>query len=184
MNTSDITTTILRNLRDDIARIDARVTSHDARFGGVETRLGGIETRLGGIETRLGSVETRFGGVETRFGGVETRLGGVETRLGGVETQLGSVETQLGSVETQLDKLVVWTFELRGEMRGGFQRLDDRMDRLHSHLAETTARLTAQHDDLQATLHQMMAFMGQHGALASRIDACERDIIDLKERAF
>jgi hypothetical protein len=33
-------------------------------------------------------------------------------------------------------------------------------------------------------MHQMMNFMGQHGALASRVDACESDIVDRKERVF
>jgi hypothetical protein len=29
-----------------------------------------------------------------------------------------------------------------------------------------------------------MSHLGQHGSLAARIDLCERDIIDLKERVL
>jgi chromosome segregation ATPase len=138
----DLTTALLRNLRDDTARLDARVTAHDARFDRVDTRFDRVDARLDKVETRLDRVETRLDGLDTRVA------------------------------------------ELTGEMRGGFDRLDGRIDRLHTYMVETTTRLDGRLEDLQATMHQMMNFMGQHGALASRVDACERDIVDLKERVL
>ena len=163
MDTIDITTTVLRHLRDDIAKLDNKVSVLDNKVGVLDSKVGVLDSKVSVLDSKVSVLETRVTAHDARFDQIDARFAQVDARL---------------------DRIEILSFEMRGEMRGGFQRLDDRIDRLHSHLAETTARLTAQHEDLQASLHQMMAFMGQHGSLASRIDACERDILDLKERAF
>jgi ubiquinone biosynthesis protein UbiJ len=61
---------------------------------------------------------------------------------------------------------------------------DERFERLHAAMVETNTRVLIGQQELQDTVHQIMQSLGQHGSLAARVDRCEQDIIDLKDRVF
>jgi septation ring formation regulator EzrA len=132
METTDLTLSILQNIRTDIAKLEAK---HDARFDR--------------IDARLDAHDARFDAHDDRFQRIEF----------GMHELLGAVL----SVDGRCDRLY---------------------ERLHEKLVESNVRMTTAHQELQDTLHQLMSHLGQHGSLAARIDPCERDIIDLKERVL
>ena len=69
-------------------------------------------------------------------------------------------------------------------LRNIMSLLDDRIDRMHGRMIEHDLRATTAHQELQATLNQMMTYFDAQGSLVVRVDRCERDIVDLKERIF
>jgi chromosome segregation ATPase len=113
METTDLTAAILRNVRDDIAKLDAKLDS------------------------------------------------------------------EIAAVRRDLQNCVT-----RDEFRTAMSLLDDRVDRIHARLIENDLRATTAQQELQATLNQMMTYFGAQGSLEVRVDCCERDIVDLKERVF
>jgi chromosome segregation ATPase len=117
METTDLTTAILRNIRDDIAKLDAKLEA--------------------------------------------------------------KIDSEIASVRKDLQSCVT-----RDEFRVTMSLLDGRIDRMHARMVENDLRATTAHQELQATLNQMMAYFGAQGSLEVRIDRCERDIVDLKERVF
>jgi chromosome segregation ATPase len=117
METTDLTTTILRNIRDDIEKLDARLNA--------------------------------------------------------------KIDSEIAAVRRDLQNCVT-----RDEFRTTMSLLDERIDRIHARLIENDLRSTTAHQELQATLNQMMTYFGAHGSLEVRVDRCERDIVDLKERVF
>lgn len=117
MQTMDLTTTILRNIRDDIAKLDTKLNA--------------------------------------------------------------KIDTEIAAVHRDLQNCVT-----RDEFRGAMRLLDDRIDRVHTRLIENDLRATTAQQELQATLNQMMTYFGAQGSLEVRVDRCERDIIDIKERVL
>jgi chromosome segregation ATPase len=128
METTDLTTKILQNIRDDIARLEATV---DGKIDRLEARLD------------------------------------------------AKIDSEIAAVRRDMQKLVT-----RDEFRETIRFLDERIDRMHARLVENDVRATAAHQDLQATLGQIMTYLGGHGSLEARVDRCERDIVDLKERVL
>jgi chromosome segregation ATPase len=117
METTDLTTAILRNIRDDIAKLEAKLDS--------------------------------------------------------------KLNSEIAAVRRDLQNCVT-----RDEFRTAMSLLDDRVDRIHARLIENDLRATTAQQELQATLNQMMTYFGAQGSLEVRVDRCERDIVDLKERVF
>ena len=117
METTDLTTTILQNIRDDIARLDDKL---DAK----------------------------------------------------IDSEITTVRRELQNVVT------------RHEFCTTMSLLDERIDRMHARLIENDLRATTTAQELQATLNQMMTYFGAQASLEARVDRCERDIVDLKERVF
>ena len=124
METTDLTTTILRNIRDDIAKLDAKLSG------------------------RTDKLEARF-------------------------------DAELAALRKQVQNCVT-----RDEFQGAIITLHDRIDRMHARLVENDVRATTAQQELQATLGQILTYLGGHGSLEVRVDRCERDIVDLKERVF
>lgn len=124
METTDLATTILRNIRSDIAKLDAKID---------------------GIGAKLDA----------------------------------KIDVEIAAVRNDLQNCVT-----RDEFRATMSLLDGRIDRMHARLVENDLRATTAHQELQATLNQMMTYFGAQGSLEVRVDRCERDIVDLKERVF
>ena len=139
METTDLTTKILQNIRDDITKLETKL---DARIDKLEAKLDG---KIDKLETKLD----------------------------------GKLDSEIAAVRRDMQKLVT-----RDEFRETIRVLDERIDRMHARLIENDVRATAAHEDLQATLGQIMTYLGGHGSLEARVDRCERDIVDLKERVF
>ena len=139
METTDLTTKILQNIRDDITKLETKL---DARIDKLEAKLDG---KIDKLETKLD----------------------------------GKLDSEIAAVRRDMQKLVT-----RDEFRETIRVLDERIDRMHARLVENDVRATAAHEDLQATLGQIMTYLGGHGSLEARVDRCERDIVDLKERVF
>jgi chromosome segregation ATPase len=117
METPDLTTTILQNIRDDIAKLDAKLNA--------------------------------------------------------------KLDSEIAAVRRELQNCVT-----RNEFCTTMSLLDERIDRMDARLIENDLRATTAHQELQATLNQMMTYFGAQTSLEARVDRCERDIVDLKERVF
>jgi len=124
METTDLTTKILQNIRDDITKLEGKIDTLEAKLE-------------------------------------------------------GKIDSEIAAVRRDMQKLVT-----RDEFRETIRVLDERIDRMHTRLVENDVRATAAHQDLQATLGQIMTYLSGHGSLEARVDRCERDIIDLKERVL
>jgi hypothetical protein len=61
---------------------------------------------------------------------------------------------------------------------------NERYERFEKRMNEIDTRSAASHRELQDTVGQLMAQIGQHGSLAARITLCERDIVDLKKHVL
>jgi chromosome segregation ATPase len=146
METTDLTTKILQNIRDDITKLEAKL---DGKIDKLEAKLDG---KIDKFEAKLDSEIDKF-----------------EAKL----------DSEIAAVRKDMQKLVT-----RDEFRETIRVLDERIDRMHARLVENDVRATAAHQDLQATLGQIMTYLGGHGSLEARVDRCERDIIDLKERVL
>lgn len=132
METTDLTTKILQNIRDDITRLEAKID-------------GKIDSKIDRLEAKLDA----------------------------------KIDSEIAAVRRDMQKLVT-----RDEFRETIRVLDERIDRMYARLVENDVRATAAHQDLQATLGQIMIYLGGHGSLEARVDRCERDIVDLKERVL
>jgi low affinity Fe/Cu permease len=128
METTDLTITILQNIRADITKLEARL---DARIDRLDAKLD------------------------------------------------GKIDREIAAVRRDMQNLVT-----RDEFREAFRILEERIDRLHARMIESEVRATTAHQELQATLGQIMTYLGGHGSLEARVDRCEHDIIDLKERVL
>jgi len=97
-----------------------------------------------------------------------------------------TLDAALHAVREDLDNRVT-----RGEFRdaiaglgGRISELSERMDRTHTRLVENDVRAISAHHELQLTLSRLTDFLDAHGDLAPRIDRCEQDISDLKQRVL
>ena len=134
MDTTDLTLTILRNIREDIARLS-----------------------------------TRFDGLEPRFSRLETRFNEHDARN----------EVEFAALRKALDNYVT-----QPQFATAMRLSEERFERMHAQMADSNARVFASMQELQDTVHLIMQSLGQHGSLAARVDRCEQDIIDLKDRVF
>lgn len=53
--------------RNDIQRLDAKVTGLDAKVTGLDAKVTGLDVKVDRLDRRLGRVETRVEGVETEL---------------------------------------------------------------------------------------------------------------------
>lgn len=162
MDTTDLTLTILRNIREDIARVSAR-------FDGLENRSDGLEGRFDRLEARFDGLETRFDGLETRFNRLETRFNEHDARN----------EAQFAALRKTLDNHVT-----QPQFATAMRLSEERFERMYAQMAESNARVQASQQELQDTVHLILQSLGQHGSLAARVERCEQDIVDLKDRVF
>jgi archaellum component FlaC len=72
----------------------------------MKNQLERVEIRLSGVEGGLIGVEGRLSGVEGRLSGVEGRLDGVEHRLEKVETKIDRLQDDMVEVKFELKKKV------------------------------------------------------------------------------
>jgi chromosome segregation ATPase len=84
MNTVDLTVELLKQIRDGVHDLGARLDATNLRLEEANARLNDMNRRLDRTRTELLESIAR----------VETRLDGVETRLDGVEGELGSFRGQ------------------------------------------------------------------------------------------
>jgi hypothetical protein len=162
MDTTDLTLTILRNIREDIAKLS--------------TRFDGLENRFDGLEVRFERLEGRFDGLENRFDGLETRFGRLETRFTEHDARN---EVEFVGLRKTLDNYV-----MQPQFATAMRLSEERFERMHAQMADSNARVFASLQELQDTVHLIMQSLGQHGSLAARVERCEQDIIDLKDRVF
>ena len=141
MDTTDLTLTILRNIREDIAKLSSR-------FDGLESRFDGLEFRFDGLESRVKEQDIKN---EVRFADLHRALENCVS------------QRQFSSV---------------------MRLSEERFERMYAMMVENNTRVMASHQELQDTVHQIMVSLGQHGSLAARVDRCEQDIVDLKDRVF
>jgi len=153
METTDLTTKILQNIRDDITELEAKL---DGKIDELEAKLDG----------KIDKLEAKLGG----------RIDKLDGRIDKLEAKLDS---EIAAVRGDMQKLAT-----RDEFRATIRVLDERIDRMHARLIENDVRATTAHEEVQAILAQIMIYLGGHGSLEARVDRCERDIIDLKERVL
>jgi len=197
METTDLTTSILRSIRDDIARLETRF---DARFDKIEIRLDNHDKRFDKVDAKLVEHDAKFLEYDDRFDKVEHGFEKLEVtsdryerwfyrldatnnkharRFDKLDAKVDKLGIELGMVRDDLMKRVG-----RDELMEALRLADERHERLHRQVVEQGMRLTAQYEELHATMNQMMTYFGAQGSLEVRVDRCERDIVDLKERVF
>ena len=109
-----------------------------------------------------------------------TILQNIRNDLAKLEAKLDAkLDSELAAVRREMQNFVT-----RDEFRETIRILDERIDRMHARLVESDVRAMTAHQELQGTLTQIMSYLGGHGSLEARVDRCEQDIIDLKERVF
>jgi chromosome segregation ATPase len=155
METTDLTTIILQNIRDDIAKLDAK-----------------FESKYDKLDSKYDKLDSRFDKLEGRFDKLEGRFDKLTDRVNDMDTVLAAVHRNQQNLVT------------RNEFSSAVLVLHDRMDRMQAQLIESDLRSTTAHQETQATLNQIMVYLGGHGSLAARVDRCEQDIADIKERVF
>jgi chromosome segregation ATPase len=111
---------------------------------------------LQNIRDDIARLDSKF---ETRFDKVDARLDKVEARLDGHDQKFIEVIAVIG-------------------------HMDRRIDRLHDRIVENDLRWTTNQHELQRTLEQIMVHLGAQTRLEERVERCERDIVDLKDRVF
>ncbi len=149
METTDLTTKILQNIRDDMTKLEAKL---DGRIDKLDGRIDKLDGRIDKLDGKIDKLEVKLE---------------------------AKIDSEIAAVRRDMQKLAT-----RDEFRATIRVLDERIDRMHARLIENDVRATAAHQDLQATLGQIMTYLGGHGSLEARVDRCERDIIDLKERVL
>jgi len=155
METTDLTTIILGNIRDDIAKLDAK------------------------FESKYDKLESKYDKLESKYDKLDSRFDRLEGRFDKLEGKVDEMDTVLTAVHMNQQNLVT-----RNELSSAVLVLHDRMDRMQAQLVESDLRSTTAHQETQATLHQIMIYLGGHGSLTARVDRCEQDIADIKERVF
>jgi chromosome segregation ATPase len=159
METTDLTTTILRNIRDDIAR---------------------LETKLNGkIESTFDKLDSRMDRLDSRMDRLDSRMDKLETKVDKLDSRVEALDIEVVALRIGQQHLVT-----RSELSGAIIVLHERMDRMQAQLIESDLRSRAAHEDTQATLTQIMTYLAGHGPLVARVDRCEQDIADIKQRVF
>jgi peptidoglycan hydrolase CwlO-like protein len=241
METSDLTTTILRGIRDDIAnlgnRLDGKIDKLDGKIDALGTRLDGkidkldtkvdalgarlddkidklevrldgkidaLGTRLDGQSGKLDELALRLDKHDRRFDRLDNRMDKLDSKLDKLESRIDKHDDRFDKLDDRFDQLggkfdrleTELRIEVRvvredlqqrigrGELDMAIRAVHERMDRIYGQLVESDLRATAAHEELQATVHQIMSSLGTYGSLETRVDRCERDIVDLKERVF
>lgn len=105
----------------------------------------------------------------------------LEGRFDRLEGRFDTLEGEVAAMRKDVQACLTRD-ELRGAMLAMTMVTSERMERIETRLTEIDFRTKTSHHELEDTLHQLMANLGQHGSLAARIGLCERDIIDLKAR--
>jgi len=85
----------------------------DGRLPG-EMTLDGIAKRLDAIDAKLGGLEAKVGGLEVKVGGLEVKVGGLEVKVGGLEAEVRSGFTRVGE---ELNKAKIRDEELHGLLK-------------------------------------------------------------------
>jgi chromosome segregation ATPase len=114
-------------------------------------------------------------------------LRSIRADIAALDTKLNAkIDTELRAVREELDKRVT-----REEFRdaiaglgGRMSELSERVDRTHTRLVENDVRAINAHHELQLTLSRLTDFLDAHGDLTPRVDRCEQDIGDLKQRVL
>lgn len=153
MDSTDLTLTILQNIRSDIAALGGRFDNLEGRFDNLEGRFDNLARQFDNLEHRFDNLEGRFDNLEGEIAAVRKDMAGFLTRD-----------------------------ELRGAVMAMSIMQNERHERFDQRMSEIDARSTASQRALEDTMGQLMAQFGQHGSLAARITLCERDIVDLKRR--
>jgi hypothetical protein len=162
MESTDLTLTILQNIRSDIAALGGRFDNLEGRFDNLEGRFDHLEHRFDNLEGRFDHLEGRFDHLDGKFDNLEGEVAAMRKDMQGFLTR----------------------DEFRGAMLAMNIAQNERHERLEKRMNEIDTRSATSQRVHQDTLDQLMAQVGQHGSLAARITLCERDIVDLKRRVL
>jgi predicted nucleic acid-binding Zn-ribbon protein len=176
MENTDLTLTILQNIRGDIAALGGRFGNLERRFDTLEGRFDNFEGRFDNLERRFDKLEGRFDSLERRFDKLEGRFDTLEGRF---DTLEGTVAAMHKDMQAHLTR-----DEFRGAMLAMNIAQNERHERFEKRMNEIDTRSAAAHRELQDTLAPLIAQLGQHGSLAARITLCERDLADLRKRVL
>ena len=116
MDTTDITTTILQNLRNDVARVEAKL-----------------------------------------------------------DDKVAKLDDKVDELRNELKY-----YATREQLNSAVSLLDQRIDRLYMKVVENDVR----QQNMQRTLDRMMYILEAKSTLEGRVDRCELDIVDLKQRVL
>lgn len=144
----------IKNARDDIARLDTKLT----------TRIDHVAAKLEAVDARL-----------------TAKIEVVDVRL---TAQIDTFQLKLDDTARQLNARIDGESERHTRLAGKVELLAQRMDRFHDRLVENEIRMNTRFDEVQYTLERIAVAMGGHNQLELRIERCEHDIVDLKERVF
>ena len=78
-------------------------------------------------DARFRQVDTKFGQIDARFRQIDTRFGQIDARFRQIDARFRQVDRQFGLVHLEFR-------DLRKEMNGRFAVMEDRIDRLATHV--------------------------------------------------
>jgi hypothetical protein len=102
-------------------------------FAGVDQRFDKVDERFARVDQRFDKVDERFARVDQRFDKVDERFARVDQRFDKVDERFAQVDERFAQVDRRFEPLATReeVTELRAEMNGGFDRLNDRLDHLY-----------------------------------------------------
>ena len=135
MENTDLTLTILQNIRADLAMLGGRTDNLEGRFGKLEGRFDKLEGRFGKLEGRFDILDRRFDVVDRRFDGLEERFDRLDDRSDKHDERSGTLEREV--VELRKDvQACVTRDEFRGAMTAMTIVMNERFERVETRLIE------------------------------------------------
>jgi len=179
MDIPDLTLAILRGIRDDIGKLQTRFDGFESKFGKLESRFDKLESRFDKLDAKFDRLEAKVDKHDARFDRLEAKVDRHDARFDEHDARFDAVDNSLETLGAAVQRCVT-----REEFAMTMRLVDERHERMYALIVDNNARTTAAHLELQDTVHQIMQSLGQHGSLAARVDRCEQDIIDIKDRLF
>jgi len=139
------------------------------------------------METTTDLATTILNSIRQDLSGLRDKVTHLEGMVTSIDARCTELALAVGDgLDTQHDELPVGDEldAMHDELRGAVTRLDTRIDRLSTRLIEGSVRATAGHHETQQCLIRLMAFVDAQGDLEDRVERCELDVSDLKQRAL
>jgi chromosome segregation ATPase len=118
-------------------------------------------------------------GLKSDVTGLKSDVTGLKSDVTGLKSDVTGLRSDVERIDRTMKSLVT-----RDEFLTSMTLLDERMDRLHTRLVESDVRATTAHHETQRSLARLMDFIDAQSGLEGRIERCELDISDIKQRVF
>lgn len=98
--TDEFTVKVLRQIRDDIAKLDAKM---DTRFDETNKRIDGLEMRTMVVETILRDVHGGVLILNRRVNKLDKKVGDLDKSVGDLDKTVGNLNRRVSDVEKKID---------------------------------------------------------------------------------